>query len=156
MLRGLGQAGTAVPSTITNAASFYTTAAAGNTQTAIAAGFTPMQWNLMTPAQQSAALAQASGSPVSGGATSSGGSTAGSIGNILGDLFGGVSAGISQGGLTPAQIQQAVSAGYTPTQWAALTPAQRTQVRTGTVNASLTPWLMIGGVVLALMMMKKK
>lgn len=176
MLSGLGQTGTG-----TN----YGTMAAGNTQTAILAGYTPSQWAQLTADEQRAALAQAGAfpTPVTPPETStaliqaavatgqlpsqytgqpSGGGTPlisfGTGGQPL-ITFGATAGAPATGQPTAAQIQQAVNAGYTPQQFAAMTPAQRQAALTAagvSQPASMMPILLIGGGLLLLVMFAGK
>lgn len=147
----------AAPTTITNIASFYPTAApATNVQTAVEAGYTPSQFQALTPAQQSAALAQAYGTmtPSGGGVPLIEFSGAAPGGLITVGPSGASVSLTTQPQPTPQQVQAAVSAGLTPSQYAALTPAQRAALSRSTTSPSLVPILLIGGLVLVLMMRK--
>jgi hypothetical protein len=133
MLNGRLNRFAAAPSGLTNVASFYTSTANSN-QTAIMAGYTPTQWATLTPAQQQAALAATSGSAVANAATQGG----------------------TVNTASTALIQKAIAAGLTPTQYAALTPAQQLAASQAASKNTLMPMIILfGGAALLLMNMEK-
>ena len=158
MLNGLGQ--TSVPTTITvtpeNTGLLQPSAT--DIQLATSAGYTPGEWMNLTPEEQTAALQQAQTIPVQNtGGTSTGG-------GLLDFLFGSTGGQplITFGaGAQPSagQVQQAIAAGYTPTAWAQMTPAQRQAALTAAGVASpssMMPILLIGGGLLLVLMLSKK
>ena len=159
MLNALRATTTGIPTGVTNVASFYPTVT--TVQTAIAAGYSPTDWANLSASQQAAALANAT----AGGAPSGGTGTpiiSGPGGGGIIQFSGGATIPVGYGSiqvgtgspttLTPAQIQAAVNAGLTPTQFEALTPTQQAQMlaahpstpAAGTTANAAMPIVLIG------------